>query len=247
MRWRALALGIGLFAVGLIVLAPATLLDARLARESHGRVRLADAQGTLWSGEGRLEVRDAQGRSAYASALAWHLSPLSLLRARLVYDVGLGQPAASFRLTASPSRVELVGLDIRLPAGALGLAIPKLAVLELSGDLRLQVGNLVAGSGYLRGDATLRWLDASSGLTRVSPLGEYELKVDGNGASGQIQLRTLHGPLTLDGGGAWRPGTAPAVTATAHIPPQYRDQLSPLLRLIAVERGPGEFDLRLPQ
>ncbi len=247
MRWRTAAIGIGLYAAGLIAMAPATLLDARLAQESHGRVRLADARGTLWSGAGRLEVRDGEGRSAYGSALAWRLSPVSVLRARLVYDVALGRPAARFRLAVSPSRVELAGTDIRLPAEVLGLAVPKLAVLELSGDMRLQVGNLVAGSAYLQGDATLQWLDAASGLTAVSPLGQYELRVDGAGASGRLQLRTLQGPLNLDGTGEWRPGVAPALTATAQIPPQYRDKLSPLLRLIAVERGPGQFDLRFPQ
>ncbi len=247
MRWRPPAIGIGLYAAGLIAMAPATLLDARLAQESHGRVRLADARGTLWSGEGRLEVRDGAGRSAYASALAWRLSPVSVLRARLVYDVALGRPGARFRLAASPSRVELAGTDIRLPAQVLGLAAPKLAVLELSGEMRLQVGNLVAGSGYLQGDATLQWLDAGSGLTPVSPLGQYELRVDGSGASGRLRLRTLQGPLSLEGTGGWRAGVAPALTATAQVPPQYRDKLSPLLRLIAVERGPGQFDLRFPQ
>ncbi|MGA8005940.1 MAG: type II secretion system protein N [Burkholderiales bacterium] len=247
MRWQPLAIGFGLYAAGLIAMAPATLLDARLAQESFGRVRLADARGTIWAGAGRLEVRDGEGRSAYGSALAWRLSPISILRARLVYDVALGQPAARFRLAASPSRIELAGIDIRLPAEVLGLAVPKLAVLELGGEMRLQIGNLVAGSGYVQGDARLQWLDAASGLTPVSPLGQYELRIDGDGASGRLQLRTLQGPLSLDGTGGWRAGAAPALTATARVPPQYRDKLSPLLRLIAVERGPGQFDLRFPQ
>ena len=247
MRWRTLAIGFGFYVAGLIAMAPATLLDARLAQASHGRIRLADAQGSLWSGEGRLEVRDGEGRSAYGSAFAWRLSPASILRARLVYDVALGWPAARFRLAAAASRVELSDIDFRLPAGVLGLAVPKLAVLDLGGDLRLQVGTLIAGSGYLQGDATLQWLDAASGLTPVSPLGRYELRIDGDGASGQVRLRTLQGPLSLNGAGSWRPGTTPVLTATAQVPPRYRDQLSPFLRLIAVERGPGQFDVRFPQ
>lgn len=245
MRWRALAIGLGFYAAGLIAMAPATLLDARLAQASDGRLRLAEARGTIWVGSGRLEVRDAQGRSAYASPLAWRFSPVSFLRARLVYDAALGRPAVRFRLAASPSRIELAGIDVRLPAGVLGLVVPKLAVLELSGELRLQVRNLVVGSGYLEGDASLRWLSAGSGLTRVSPLGSYELRVEGNGVSGQVRLHTLQGPIRLEGGADWRSGKIPVLAATADVPPQYRDQLSPLLRLIGVERGPGRFELRL--
>jgi general secretion pathway protein N len=245
MRWRTLAIGLGFYAVGLITLAPASLLDSRLAQESHGRVRLAEARGTLWGGSGRLEVQNSDGRSAYSSALTWRFSLASFLRARLVYDVALGRPAVRFRLAASPSRVELARIDVHLPAGVLGLVVPKLAVLELSGDLRLQARDLIVGSGYLRGDASLRWLSAGSGLTPVSPLGAYELRVDGNGVSGQIRLHTLQGPLRLEGGTDWRSGERPTLVATALVPPEYRDKLSPLLRLIAVERGPGRFELRL--
>lgn len=247
MRWRALAIGLGFYAAGLIAMAPATLLDARLAQASDGRVRLAEARGTLWVGSGRLEVRDADGRSAYSSALAWRFRPASFLRTRLVYDVALGRPAVRFRLAASPSRVELAGIDVQFPAGVLGLTVPKLGVLDLSGDLRLKARDLIVGPGYLQGDATLQWLDAGSSLSPVSPLGRYELRVDGKGASGQALLRTLQGPLSLDGKAEWRPGLAPRLAATAHVPPRYRDKLSPLLRLIAVERGPGQFDLRFPQ
>jgi general secretion pathway protein N len=247
MRWRTVAIGFGLYASALAAMAPATLLDARLAQVSGGRIRLADAQGTLWSGDGLIEVRDAVGRSAYRSLLAWRLSPASVLHARLVYDLAFGRQATRFRLAASPSRVEIGGVDVRLPAGVLGLALPKLAVLELGGELRLQIGDLVVGSRYLRGGATLQWLDAASGLTPISPLGRYELRVVGEGSSGRVQLQTLQGPLSLDGAGGWRPGAAPLLTATAQVPPQYRDQLSPLLRLIAVERGPGQFEVRFPQ
>ena len=247
MRWRALAIGLAFYAAGLIAMAPATLLDARLAQAFDGRVRLADARGTIWGGSGRLEVRDAQGRSAYASALAWQFSPASFLRARLVYDVALGRPAIRFQVAASPSRVELASINVQVPAEVLGLAVPKLAVLELSGDLRFQARNLTLGNGYLRGDATLQWLDAGSALTPVSPLGRYEFRVDGNGSSGQALLRTLQGPLSLDGKAEWGPGVAPRLAATARVPPRYRDQLSPLLRLIAVERGPGQFEVRFPQ
>jgi len=67
MRWTARVWGIGFFAAALIgaliVLAPATLIDARLERASDGRLRLAEASGTLWSGAGQIEMRDRMRRS----------------------------------------------------------------------------------------------------------------------------------------------------------------------------------------
>ena len=81
MRWTARAWGLGVFAAALIatliVLAPATLIDARLERASDGRLRLAEAQGSLWSGAGWIEIRDADGRAGVAKRLAWRVLPWS--------------------------------------------------------------------------------------------------------------------------------------------------------------------------
>jgi general secretion pathway protein N len=245
MRWRWLALGLALYVAGLLAMAPATLLDARLASESHGRLRLAAARGTLWAGTGRIEVRDADGRSGFGMALRWRLSPRSLLRARLAYEIEFGSPASSFLVAVSPSQLQISNVDIRLPAEVLGLAVPKLAVLDLTGELELQISDLMFGRNQVQGEAVLLWRNAGSALTRVSPLGDYELRVEGTGASLRALLRSLRGPVLLDGSGKWARHTRPELTVTARIPERYRSELSPLLRLIAVERGPGEFELRL--
>jgi general secretion pathway protein N len=245
MRWRVLAIGLASYAAGLVAMPPATLLDARLARESHGRLRLAEAHGTLWSGTGRIEVRDADGRSGFGTAVGWQLSPGSLLRARLAYEIELGNPATRFRVVASPSQLQISNVDIRLPADLLGLAVPKLAVLDLTGELQLQIGRLTLGEGRAKGDLVLLWRNAGSGLTRISPLGDYELRLTGTETSFQARLRSLQGPVSLDGNGRWLPGARPELSVIARIPDQYRDELSPLLQLIAVQDGPGEFALRL--
>ena len=58
-------------------------------------------------------------------------------------------------------------------------------------------------------------------------------------------LRTLEGPLQLEGNGAWSNGSRPSFLATARVPAQHQEQLSPLFRLIALERGAGTFELQL--
>lgn len=249
MRWRPLAVGVGAYAVALFATLPATLVDTRLRDASDGRLRIAEAEGTLWSGTGQLEVHDPVGRAGFAKRLAWRLQPGALLRARLAYEVELDAGSRSFPLTISWSRIELANADISLPAAALGLGVPALAPLELTGDVHLKVSSLsfahsATGENGMRGSATLQWRAAGSGLSPVSPLGDYELRFEGEGPTVRATLHTLRGPMQLDGQGSWAHGAKPMFLATAQMPPQLQPQLAPFLRLIAVERGDGSFELR---
>lgn len=118
MHWRLLGHDLGVYAAGLcayamclFILAPATLLDAGLQRASNGRLRLAEARGSLWSGTGQFEIRDATGRSGVSRDLAWHFQPQSLLHGRLGFAVDLGQAAKRFSLNISPWGLEIADAD----------------------------------------------------------------------------------------------------------------------------------------
>ena len=243
--WTLLAAGLGVYAVALLVIAPATLADGALQRVSQGRLKLAEARGTLWAGSGRIEVRDAAGRVGLSQRLAWRLRPADLLRARLRYDVELGRGSQPFPLMMSWSQIELANVDIDLPAEALSLGLPRLAPLELSGELNLKIASLSIGRGTARGDAELQWRTAGSGFSPVWPLGDYELRWNGKGREARMTLRTLKGPLRLRGQGSWSVGHAPVFAAAADAPPEIRQEIAPLLRMIAVERGTGHFELQL--
>jgi len=244
-RWSLLAIGLGAYALALIATAPATLVDAVLQGSSHGRLRLAEAHGTLWSGSGQIEIRDTGGRTGVAKSLAWRVVPESLLRGHLVCEVELDQSARRFPVTISLSRIELANADISLPATVLGLGVPKLAPLGLTGDVLIHVASLSIARDAMDGNATLQWRAAGSTLTPVSPLGDYEVRLDGEGMTVHAFLRTIEGPLQLDGKGSWTHGDNPAFLAMARVSPQHQRQLAPLLRLIAVERGEGRFELQL--
>jgi hypothetical protein len=56
------------------------LVDGGLQRASNGRLRLAQAQGTIWYGAGQFEIRDVGGRNAIARDVSWRVLPESLLR-----------------------------------------------------------------------------------------------------------------------------------------------------------------------
>jgi general secretion pathway protein N len=244
-RWSLIAIGLGSYALVLFATAPATLLDAGLQSASQGRLRLAEARGTLWSGSGQIEIRDTGGRAGVAQNLSWRLLPASLLRGRLVCEVGLDRADRSFPLTLSFTRIELANADVRLPAAVLGLGVPKLAPLGLTGEVLIHVARLSLARDAVEGNVTLQWRAAGSTLTPVSPLGDYELRLDGEGRTIHAYLRTVAGPLRLDGKGSWTRNHNPAFLAMASVPAQHQRQLAPLLRLIAVERRTGHFELQL--
>ena len=244
-RWSLLAIGLGVYALALIATAPATLVDARLQDASGGWLRLAEAQGTLWSGTGQLEIRDKRGRTGVAKRMVWRFRPGASFPARLAYKVALDPGTQPFPVTIFWSRIELANADISLPPATLGYGTPKLASLGLTGEMNLQVSRISIGHGATWGNATLQWRTAGSALSPVSPLGDYDLRLVGEGPSVRLTLHTLQGPLQLDGQGSWVSGRKSVFLATAHMPPQFQQQLAPFLRLIAVERSDGSFALQL--
>lgn len=245
MRWRPLAVGLGAYLIGLAATAPATLVDAGLQRASDGKLRLAEAQGTLWSGAGQIEIRAADGRVGIAKSIAWRFLPLFLLRGQLVCEIALDQASRNFPVKLSFTGLEFANVDIDLPAMALGLAMPKLAALSLSGDVSLHVDQLLIVRNGAHGNAILQWHGAGSALTTVAPLGDYELRVEFEGTSTRAALHTLQGPLQLDGKGAWSNDVAPDFPVAAHVSRQYQQQLVPLLQLVAVDHGEGNFVMSL--
>ena len=243
--WRLLAAGLAVYAVAVIATAPATMVDAILRDASAGRMRLAEARGTLWAGTGQIELLDAGRKTGIARHLGWHFQPAWLLRGRLVCAVELGTGAQRFAVMIFPNRIELAAAEISLPATILGVAVPELAPLGLGGDLRVHVTGLVIRRGRLQANATVQWRAASSAHAPVSPLGDYELRFENSGTAVKADLRTLEGPLQLDGSGSWANSASPAFKATAHVLPPHRERLEPFLRMIAIERGAGNFELQL--
>ena len=246
MRRRTLiATTLGLYAVVLLATAPATLIDRGLRDASEGRMRLAQARGTVWSGTGQLQSRDPRGRAGLSEGVKWRLRGINPWRAGLAFRVELESGLRAFPLGLSWSGMEVTEAEFRLPAVALGQLLTQLAPLGPSGEVHVQISRLALGRNTVRGGAALQWRGAGSALTPVSPLGDYELRIEANGSEGRSTLTTLQGPLQLDGHGSWSQGRKPMFLATARMPPPLKPQLAPFLRLVAVEQGDGSFEWRL--
>ncbi len=245
-RWRLPAAGVCLYALALTTSVPATLIDDALQGASSGRFRLAEARGTLWSGAGALEIRDAARNTGIGKRFAWNFLPASLMRGQLAWEITSEQESTRSVVTLSPSRIEIANADLSFPAAALALAVPKLSPLQPTGDVLVHIARLSIARARVDGDVSVRWQGAGSRLSQISPLGSYELECAGRGASISLTLHTLQAaaPLHLEGSGMWNLGAASGYSITARILPQHQQQLAPLLRLIAVESSDGSFMLQ---
>ncbi len=196
---RAVALGAALLLGALVILAPATLLDARIAALSGGRVRIANAAGTIWNGSGELSLLPAGPREP----LAWRLDAWPLIRGevRLAIDRGIAG-ATPATLSYSRDHFELRGFDLALPVESL-LQLASLARMAgVGGTVRLHVDHLAQLADALDAQLTLQWADASvPGLrpdTRIA-LGTVSVALNGRGAELAGPLRNSGGDVDISG------------------------------------------------
>ncbi|MGE0311177.1 MAG: type II secretion system protein N [Lautropia sp.] len=241
--------------VTFVLTAPATLADWALAKATHGIVRLADASGSIWNGSGRLVLVDLvterarderaaseRGPAALAGVVIpgtvrWQVSPWPLLLGRL-------QARASHESMGTP--VPIGGTLRRLDIGAGSLQLPSIdfgrlgspwSTVKPTGSLAANWQPLVIENNQFKGKATLELRDIASSLTPVRPLGAYRIHVDASGATTQVRIETLQGPLRLSGGGAFTPRTGLRATVAAEAEPAERLRLQSLLGLLGRRDG----------
>ncbi|MGY0196355.1 type II secretion system protein N [Leptothrix sp. BB-4] len=207
-----------------VAFAPARWLADAVALATRDQVQLADARGTVWSGDAMLVLGAGAGsREARAlpGRLAWTLRPTLADGAGLALDLqqdccihGIAQ------LRVLPGwgrlRVQVLGLDTRgapaapepdgttwlaqWPAAWLvGLGTPW-NTLQPGGALRLSTRGLrlewAAGRFSMEGQATVELRDFSSRLTTLPRLGSYRVDVSADPAqAGTAQV----GLSTIDG------------------------------------------------
>jgi general secretion pathway protein N len=226
-----------------LVFFPAAWLAAIVERQSAGRLTLGDAQGTLWRGSAFIGGAASAGGAVtplLPGRFGWHLSPLALVGAldmRLENEAALSQPVT---LSGSWTQWQVSPAALLLPArGLAGLGAP-LNTIAPSGTMRLSWTALdlalVGGDIALDGKTTLEMTDMASSLSAIRPLGSYEMTLDWHGRQAQLVLRSLKGPLLLDGGGALDHGRF-RFSGQAQAAPGYEDTLGNLLSLLGQRRA----------
>lgn len=238
-RWLSALAGIAFFlvcfAIAVIVRAPASLIDAVVAHQTKGRVRVAGCEGTLWRGNGVLMTSIGQARTR----IEWRIDAGRLLHATLAGTVMLGT-SAPVRIQTTTSRVDIGVLDAAFPAALVAAALGPYEAYEIGGDVRVRSQGLVLTQAAGSGRADIEWLQARTGVIDVAPLGSYRMRVDANAAGGRVDLQTLEGPLTLSGTGQWTAGGL-ALSLTARGSAPHSERIDAWLRTMAPAQPDGSF------
>lgn len=241
--WALAGAGLGLL-LSLALFAPARWLAAALADGSGGRVLLADARGTVWTGSAQLVLSGGSGSrdtAALGQRVEWRIRPAAYgLSAGVQARCCMAQPwQLQARLRLSGVQLAVSDATSQWPAALLtGLGTPW-NTLQPEGQLALSTQGFSAdwnaGRLALAGRVQLDAAQMSSRLSTLRPIGSYRVTVQG-GPTATLQLETLEGSLHLSGRGQWV-GARLRFEGVASAVPERVDALSNLLNIIGRRDG----------
>jgi hypothetical protein len=232
--------------VAIACLAPASLLDSRLARATGGTVRLASTQGTLWNGRGVVTAANAQ------IPVAWSIDAWPLVRGvvhmRVQSDAGADTPRAT--IDVRTDRIVLQNTDVTVPAATIASAFGDMAASSVDGEVNASLSNLRLAAGANDGEARLVWRNArirAVGNANPLELGEVRAGLVANGA-------TMSGPIDGQGGnlalrGNWILKEKDAFTLALRMTPTASADAALVRWLSTVGQPDGDgwrIDWRLP-
>lgn len=213
-RWATLGAVLGLL-LAAVLGAPAHWLAAGVSAASGQRVLLQDARGTVWSGSAQLVLSAGAGTTDRRS-----------LPTRVHWRWGLAWPGLSLQLasaccTPTPLQAQLLpstqGLQLQVQDQRSHWPVALLAGLGAPWNTIAAEGQIDWHSQGLQlrwqreglhwqGHTVLQLQELSSRLSTLRPMGSYELRLQGTPggtATPQLSLRTVQGPLLLQGQGQW--------------------------------------------
>ena len=213
-RWAAFGALLGLL-LAAVLGAPAQWLAAGVGAASAQRVLLQDARGTVWSGSAQLVLSAGVGTTDRRS-----------LPTRVHWRWGLAWPGLSLQLSSpccTPEPLQALlhlnteGVQLQLQDQRSHWPVALLAGLGAPWNTIAAEGQIDWHSQGLQlhwqhegllwqGQTVLQVQELSSRLSTLRPMGSYQLQLQGTPsgtATPQLSLRTLQGPLLLQGQGQW--------------------------------------------
>jgi hypothetical protein len=227
--------------IAMLVRAPARALAPILAETSSNRLRLTEAQGSVWSGAAGLSCILPEGTSVNCGRWAWNLVPGNLTQARLSILVRREGVNESMLISWTPAGMEMERVAITLPAALAGSIDPKIAALRLGGRLQISSEKLSGNAGQAR----ISWQKMDSGLVPGQVLGDHVIDIATGTTGSSFTITSASGPVVLSGGGSVARDGQVTIDALAKVDPKNA-ALPSLLSLMGNEIAPGQFRFKLP-
>ena len=241
--------GIASVLLTLIIFFPVAWVVAMVEQQTGGRLTLGDAHGTLWQGSAFIGGA-ASGNDPVTPLLpgrfSWRLSPMILLGsidAELENAAALSQPVS---MTGHWHQWQVSAGAISLPAERLAALGAPLNTVQPSGQMRLSWEPLQLtqqnGQFEILGAMNLEINDLASRLSPIKPLGSYGLAFDWRGTQASVTLKTIQGPMLLDGSGMVTNGRL-QFSGTARAGAGQEQRLANFLNLLGQRRREGDTDV----
>lgn len=203
-RWLgAGVLALLVFAIFLIVSAPASMLARAVAHYSRNMVTLHQPTGSLWDGSAQLTA-PILGPTP-AGTVRWTIDRLPLFVGKLSMQLQLtgSEYEARGNVNAGLRRYTVRDLTLVAPARIMAQAYIPARLLTPTGRLRFTTPALEVGADGVRGTATLNWDEAGTGLPNLSQLGDYQVQANAQGERAEVRLSTSKGMILANGQGDW--------------------------------------------
>jgi hypothetical protein len=189
---------VGLLLAGAAVFAPASLADRSIATNSGGKLRLAEAEGTIWNGSAQL----TDAANSWRIPFQWSIPPRSLLADmhELVLTPAAGAAMPTGVVGVGRNATSLRNFSVEIPAQALAGMLAVKGGVTLGGSIVVTTPafdwNGTTGNGTL----AAQWRDARIALgNAVASLGAVDINLapDGNRLAGRIG--NSGGDVRIDG------------------------------------------------
>jgi general secretion pathway protein N len=201
---RLWLLGIVLFLLAAIAQFPAAWLAPWIGQASGERWRLGAVEGTIWKGRATLSAYDRKsGRWHPALGIHWRFLWSELARGGATLQADLDQGGGA-QLSAGFQGWLLERLDVTLPVVYATALLPgTLGEYGWSGTAQARGNGF--GCRWSRpvciGRIDLQWADAAIAQIPGPALGDYRVRLIGEGEALRFDLGTLRGRLQVTGTG----------------------------------------------
>ncbi len=226
--------------------APATLLDKLIQHYTQQQFSLAEAKGSIWQGQAIPALRMKNQQLITLEPIRWQIDLSQLPKGQLLIDFRWhSQPQQPMLIAVNSDTLEIKSLYLKTPARLLSEAAPLLKPALLGGELIISSHQLsINAQAEPQGAINIDWLQASSGLASVSPLGDYQIQLNAQANKMNIKLHTNRGKLTLQGNGSIQGGRF-QFSGSAAASADSREQLKPLLHHLGPRIAPGKHRLNI--
>ncbi|MCX7175965.1 MAG: type II secretion system protein N [Proteobacteria bacterium] len=203
MRLRLLVTAILFFLLATAILWPAGSVGPWIESASNGKLRLVSAEGRLWNGSGVLQARTGDSSSwQSAQNIRWQLRWSELWRGRIGVEAGFEKGDALIQV--GPDGFLIERCDATLSAALLGMLLPgAVGRYAWAGSLNARGSGFGYAwqGGIYQGEIDLFWNDAAVAEIPGGDLGDYRIRMVGEGQSLRFDLATLRGRLQIIGSG----------------------------------------------